>query len=593
MNKKILTLFMLLFGMVLLAGCDNDDDPVTLTGISTSPASVPDGLPIGVSQQFTATGSYSDGSVQPLDSSVTWSSSAPTTAFVDVNGLATAEAVGTADITASVSGVTSNAVAVKVINPTLQTITIAPPVVSSPLVVGRSMSFTAEGVFDNTKAYEVTDYVTWDSNNQGVATIDATGVATAATAGTTDIQASAAGVDSNIVALTTADLAPDSLTIEPQSLDALPVGRDKQLVALLKFADGSMQSVTDTAIWKSDDSTIADVGNSSETKGVVSGRKAGTATITATDPDTGLADVQTVSVNDATIVLVTVTPENPADLPAGTTQAFTALGEFSDGIDRILTGYDTWSVSNTEFASIRSLTEDGPIAVVRGEAPGDVSVVYKDVLITGERTDVEGSTDLTVTEGFLQSIDIFYSPVAPDVPADVSVQFTAIGAYGSGPDRDITQDVIWTSSDQDVGVFDTATRGKLHILPGTAAGSSTDVTASMLNTANPPDEIESPTTTVSVNAAVLTNLLIAPDNPTVIAGGDRIQLQATAFFGDVGFDYTERVTWSSDNEDFATVSNDAGTQGQVTGVSVGSVTIRAKDPNTSIETNTRVNVTQP
>jgi len=595
MNNKLLTIFMLLFGLMLLASCSDDPEsappPVTLTGISISPAQVSDDLPIGVTQQFTATGSYSDNSLQDLSSSATWSSSAPATASVDGNGLATGRDVGTADITASYSGVTSNVVAVEVINPTLVSITVAPPVVTSPLPVGRSMPFTAQGVFDNSKAYDVTDFVTWDSSDQGVATIESTGVATARTDGTTDISASTAApaVTSNIVALETAIGVQDSLTIEPHNLDPLPINRTKQLVALLEYADGTTVNVTDTAEWGSSNTDVAVVETSlQDRRGVVTGKSDGTVTITARDPSTGLEDTQTVVVNDATLVTVTITPESPADLPAGTTQAFAAQGLFSDGITRLLSGYEryqTWSVSDTDFASIEEFYDNihdirgGPIGLVRGEAPGDVSVEYRDVDVTGNLSGVRGSTDLTVIGGVLQSISIWPAPVW-SAPADAGRLFTATGVWGGGEQKDITEEVIWTSSDRSVGVFDTATRGLLLTLPGTA-GMSTVVTASMLNTDNPPVEISSPTTTLTVNNAVFAYLNISPKSPEIFAGSPAIvQLEAYAQFEnpDSWFDVTERVTWSSDDEGIAKVSNAAGSKGLIYGESVGVTRIWAEDP---------------
>jgi len=596
MNKKILAFFMLAFGMLLLAGCDNDDDPVALTGISTSPASVPDGLPIGVSQQFTATGSYSDGSVQDLTATVTWSSSAPATAPVDANGLATGQAVGTANITASVSGVTSNAVAVQVIDPNLVSITVAPPVVTDPLAVGRSMSFTAEGVFDNNQSYDVTDYVTWNSSNTSIATIIQTGRATAHDEGTTNISASA-GVSSNIVALTTKVQPPhedDILIIEPQSLDPIPVGRDKQLVAVLIYEDGSKQIVNDTANWVSSNTQVATVETTTEgSKGLVIARNKGGTEITATDLVTGLISKPLiVEVNEATLETVTVTPENPADLPAGATQAFVALGEFSDNITRILSGLDTWSVSNTNYASIREefdVNRGGPIGLVRGEAPGTVSVEYRDALITGQRTGVEGSTDLTVSGGLLQTIEVWPTPDAIP-PADAGQVFSAFGLYGGGDNRYITDEVIWTSSNQAVGVFDPAIKGLLITLPGTA-GLTTNVTASMLNGATPPVNIVSPTTIVSVNAAVLDYLTINPPNPTVF--NVPVQLEAIAVFSNQQTrDFTERVTWTVDalDADIATVSNAPGSKGQVTGLSPGVARIRVKDTFTDTNATTEVTV---
>ena len=58
------------------------------------------------------------------------------------------------------------------------------------------------------------------------------------------------------------------------------------------------------------------------------------------------------------------------------------------------------------------------------------------------------------------------------------------------------------------------------------------------------------------------------------------------------FDVTDIVTWSSDDEIFATVSNTPETKGPVTGVSVGVATIRIKDPQSGQKSNTGVPVVQ-
>jgi len=268
---------------------------------------------------------------------------------------------------------TSNSVALEVINPGLLSITVAPATVPDPLAVGRSMQFQAEGVFDNNKSYDITSYVTWDSSAQAVATINQTGLATAANAGTTDISASTAApaVISNVVALTTEIQVRDSLIIEPQNFNSLPINRQQQFVALLKYADGTLLNVTDTSVWTSSDDAVADVDLNNP--GAVKGKSVGFATITARDT-TGLEDTIDIEVNDAKLETVRVIPENPA----GNTQAFTAAGTFSDGVTRILRGPLSWSVSDTALASITFLTTSEGIALVTGLAEGDVNVVYTD-----------------------------------------------------------------------------------------------------------------------------------------------------------------------------------------------------------------------
>jgi len=65
-------------------------------------------------QQFLATGNYSDGSKKDITTLVTWSSSASNIASITSAGLATGIAVGTTLITASMPGITSRPVTVNV-----------------------------------------------------------------------------------------------------------------------------------------------------------------------------------------------------------------------------------------------------------------------------------------------------------------------------------------------------------------------------------------------------------------------------------------------------------------------------------------------
>jgi len=81
-------------------------DPATLTSIAVTPANQT--LASGNTQQFTATGSFSDGSTQNLSSSVTWSSTNSAAATIAPNGIATAVATGSTRIQAA-SGSTSGA----------------------------------------------------------------------------------------------------------------------------------------------------------------------------------------------------------------------------------------------------------------------------------------------------------------------------------------------------------------------------------------------------------------------------------------------------------------------------------------------------
>ena len=74
-----------------------------LVSIAVTPANP--SVAVGKQQQFTATGTFSDGSKKDLTSSVTWTSSAPSIATISGGGLATGVAAGTTTIQATLATV--------------------------------------------------------------------------------------------------------------------------------------------------------------------------------------------------------------------------------------------------------------------------------------------------------------------------------------------------------------------------------------------------------------------------------------------------------------------------------------------------------
>lgn len=79
-----------------------------LSSIAITPVSVP--ILIAITQQFTATGTYSDGTTNDITSTTTWTSSSTSVATINSSGLATAVSAGSTTITATsgnISGTTT------------------------------------------------------------------------------------------------------------------------------------------------------------------------------------------------------------------------------------------------------------------------------------------------------------------------------------------------------------------------------------------------------------------------------------------------------------------------------------------------------
>ena len=95
-----------LLSTLFAIGCGGSSQPV-LTGLSLTPSVL--SLQVGATEQFHAFGTFSNGSVQEVTNSVTWSSSDTSVATISSAGLATVVGSGRSNITAT-SSITSSAI---------------------------------------------------------------------------------------------------------------------------------------------------------------------------------------------------------------------------------------------------------------------------------------------------------------------------------------------------------------------------------------------------------------------------------------------------------------------------------------------------
>lgn len=174
----------------------------TLVSLAISGYDAP--LLIGVPQQLVATGTYDDESTEDVTASVNWESSDELVAVVDA-GLVTGVANGSADITASVGGITSPAVAVTVETATPELVNVVIELPSSTLVVGTNQDMVARAHYDDESTEDVTAQVTaWYSSDPGVAAFadPSIGIVDAIAEGTTNITCDVLGITSDAAVLT-------------------------------------------------------------------------------------------------------------------------------------------------------------------------------------------------------------------------------------------------------------------------------------------------------------------------------------------------------------------------------------------------------
>ena len=208
------------------------------------------------------------------DKAVTWKSDNEAVATVDANGVVTAIAVGEANITATTTDGTNLSASCKVtVIPTLaETITL------NQTAVSLKATETAELSVNILPATTTNKAVTWKSQNEAVATVDANGVVTAIAVGETTITVTTAD-GSNLTATCKVTVVPTpaaSITLNTTAV-TLKATETATLTTTILPATTTNKAVT----WKSDNEAIATV----DANGVVTAIAVGVATITATTTD--------------------------------------------------------------------------------------------------------------------------------------------------------------------------------------------------------------------------------------------------------------------------------------------------------------------
>ena len=159
----------------------------TLTSIAVTPTAV--SIAAGVTQQFTATGTYSDGTTANVSTSVMWSVASPSIATINSSGLATGVAGGSTTVSATLSSISSNAATLSVV--AISSISVTPSPVSISL--GGAEQFTATATYTNGSQGNVTSSASWTLSNGSIASIVSPGLAVGVAVGSTGVTASLDG----------------------------------------------------------------------------------------------------------------------------------------------------------------------------------------------------------------------------------------------------------------------------------------------------------------------------------------------------------------------------------------------------------------
>jgi 6-phosphogluconolactonase (cycloisomerase 2 family) len=240
-----------------------------------------------------------------------------------------------------------------------------------------------------------------------------------------------------------------------------------------------------------------------------------------------------------------LTPSAPS-LAAGTRQSIQATATLADSSVLDVSSSCLWISSDPSVVTVDS---KGEITAV---SPGQAS-------ITASFDQVSSSVSVTVTSATLVSIEV--TPGSPAVPEGFSLQMTATGLFSDNTTQDLSTQVDWSSTTPGVATIE---------LNGLASG----VTAGQTELKATFNAVTG-STVLTVSNGILETLTLTPAAPSIADGTTQQFVAMGSFTDNITRDITSSVTWSSDNNAVAGISNAAGSRGLATAAGPGNTTIRA------------------
>lgn len=521
----------------------------TVVTVSPNPAAVA----LFVSQQFTATATFTDGSTQDITDVATWASSEPLVASVTATGLVAAKQTTTptsanpiVNISATFESVSGNA-SLSINSRDLVSISIQPA--NDSIAQGTKVQFTATGTFSDGSTHNLTAQVTWSSPTDPSGLIlqfGSSGSAFGVAPGTITINAVLGSV-SGSTTFTVTNAAILSISVTPTG-QTVPIGWHQAFTAIGLFSDSSTQDITTSVQWHSSDTTVVSISNTVGSQGIALTAGTGSATATISAVFSSATGSTLLNVGSGTLQSLSLTPASSVLAP-GATKQYTATGAWTDGSSEQLNLYVTWSESDTSGTNVAKVGTSG---FVTGESAGTA-------LITAQSGGFSASAPVLVEGSTLESVQVI--PQNASVPETIRIPFTAIGNFEDGQQLDLTSAVTWTSSMPSVATISN-TISDSGSATGVSAGTSI-ISAVFQN--------QSATADLTVTNVKLSSISVTPASASISLGSSE-QFTAIGTFSDNSqITITREVVWTSSNAGVAVINS----IGTANSASAGTATIQA------------------
>ena len=571
-------------------------------------------IPYGQTQQFKATGIFTDGTdrvLKDVTNEVIWTSSetvnAPVSNAFGSKGVLNGVTAGTSGtITATLGAINGSTTFefsdTAVFTGVLADLEISPPVTTIGMAIGSAQQLKATAVLANTTPRhilkDVTDAVVWVSSDPSIATVSndqgLEGFIKAMATGSVTITAywRYGGVDKTATkSVNVGALTLQSIQVIPSAYSSV-LNLEQTFQALGIYSDGSTYAaygLPGEITWQSTKATsstiLAPISNATDNKGQTISLVAGISTVKVQYGSTTAAE--TLATVNATLEAITIYPIE-VNTVYGIPLQFKAYGTYSDNTTRDITNAVWWASGTPGTAVVSNDPKDkGLVTPIDTNSTVDTTTEISAYL--GDQT---VSTTLTVkpTTTAFDISEVQVTPSAPKMGVGTVLQLAATGVFTNGANLlslELTNDVYWFSSNSSIVTISNegASSGQMYAV----AGGSATITASW--TCPDTDTQQTGSITVTIldpGSVTVTELQISPSAPTGPLGLTQ-QLSAIALYSNFNTqDVTESVLWTSSDKSIITVNNLPGSKGQITRKAYGSATITARFGTSSVTTEVSV-----
>jgi hypothetical protein len=368
-----------------------------------------------------------------------------------------------------------------------------------------------------------------------------------------------------------------TLRIDPAAI-SVDIGASTKLKATAVFTNGDTEDFTERVIWSSSSEAI-EAPNVPGERGRADAVDAGSSVISVLDLATGVTSTTT---GDDAIVTVNATLERlelqPATITRGIGESFRlrAVAHFAGGYTHSVAKRVIYASSDPTVGQPTNDVVPSEHARVLALAEGTTMLSATDPISGVTSTASGDDVTLTVVPPLDHCAILNLGPLT--LAVDHEYQLTARGFYPGGFERNLTQQVVWSSADPAVLEAPNAEgdRSRVRALfPG-----DVQVTATDSVTGTPCDNAVTFQVRGQTGLSVYTSADYLAGRPRRV--GDSWHLRAVQFLdGPPYYKYvTEKVVFSSSNPAAVSAPNTPGNRGRIDAVGSGTAQVVATDPAT-------------